>query len=176
MMKSKKLVVFLFPDCHFVTAQNEYFKEKIDPNFNVSNIFDAIIQKRYIDKGYEFAVATYLNSAITGIEIIPDKIVYTDLSHDYFYKNHDQLMERYLQLAQKIDPKDYSKIKVGGYHLGDCVDKFTMAINMINNVASIDKELTNEFPDYVFNRYLTDYNQAYEFYNEIILNQNNKRI
>ena len=57
----KKLFILLFPQKEYVTG---YFTEE-----DIS-LFNNCIKKRYIDKGYDFCVATFKNSDL--IELIDD--------------------------------------------------------------------------------------------------------
>jgi len=57
-MDKKKLMVFLFPEEEYMGMQEELIQDEADRDFDISDVFDAIIQNRYIDNGYDFMIAT----------------------------------------------------------------------------------------------------------------------
>lgn len=168
--QSEKLVVFLFPSEVFTSIQENFVREEFDENFKISSVFDKILQERYLDRGYDFAVATYQDEEISGITIQPSKVVRSEFTHDEFYRANEQtIMQRYSKMAASLDTTKYGEIIVGGYHSVDCVEKLTRAINQISNNASIDVEMTNEFTSIVFNRdekhNITGYREEFDYKN-----------
>lgn len=167
---SKKLIVMLFPVFDFIGNQEEYLQEITDSNIKVSDIFDTIIEKRYLDNNYEFSIATYIDRPIYGVSTNPTKVSQSSAKYDEFYKRSlDEIMADYNYMATQLKPEEYDEIVVGGYHIGDCVDKFTKAIKDNTNAkVSIDYELSNVFIQCgILNKDGT-LNEAYEFYGEII--------
>ena len=168
--QSKKLVVFLFPSKAFTSLQEDFVREEFDENFRINSVFDKILQDRYLDNGYDFAVATYQDEGISGITIHPSKVVRSEFAHDDFYRADEQtIMQRYSKMATSLDTIKYDEVIVGGYHSTDCVAKLTRAINQISNNASIDVEMTNEFINLVFNmdsKYnITGYSEDFDYKN-----------
>jgi len=167
-MDKKKLMVFLFPEEEYMGMQEELIQDEADRDFDISDVFDAIIQNRYIDNGYDFMIATTADKPIYGINIPPQKVVRSKADYDSFYNRpYDDKYGDYVYMAEQLNPADYSEVTVGGYHLTDCVDTFVKAINSISDNAVIDKEVSNLFMNYVFNPDFS-YNENYEFYNQIM--------
>lgn len=167
-----KLFVFLFPEENYAKVQERSVREELDESFDISNVFDTIINKKYIEKGYKFAIATTKDKDIYGISIEPDYIVRSKTNYKDFYKrNLEEIMKDYKDMAFRLNPSSYEKIVVGGYHIGDCVDKFTSAINSISNNASIDYEISNQFINNLFiidsHENIVSYNYDYVYYNDI---------
>ena len=63
---NKKLIVMLFPAIDFTKVSEEYLQEEIDKDIRISDIFDTIIQERYLDQGYDFAIATYPDRPVSA--------------------------------------------------------------------------------------------------------------
>ena len=166
----KKLIVMLFPVKDFVLPQEESLQEIVNENIKISDIFDTIIQERYINNGYEFAIATYPDREIYGINIEPSKVANCNSNYDDFYKrNLESIMMDYLLMVNRLNSNDYSEIVVGGYHIGDCVDKFSQAIeNSSSAKVIIDGELSNMFMKFGLLNQDGTLNQNYEFYNSIV--------
>ena len=166
---NKKLIVMLFPAIDFTKVSEEYLQEEIDKDIRISDIFDTIIQERYLDQGYDFAIATYPDRPVYGISIKPSKTITSKSTYDDFYKRDlASVLTDYTMMAKELNPNQYSEIVVGGYHLGDCVDKFATAIE--NNSSAkvvIDSELTNMFTNFGLISQDGFLNQNYQFYSKI---------
>lgn len=167
---NNKLIVFLFPAIDFTKIVEESLQEYVDPSLKISDIFDTLIEKRYLSNGYDFIIATYPDRPIYGLTIKPNKVVYSKAKYDDFYKRSlENIIEDYKYMALQIDLEKYSEIVVGGYHLGDCVDKFANAIeNCSNAKVFIDGELTSHFMQFGFLDNSSNYNKNYEFYDSIL--------
>ena len=165
----KKLLVMLFPVEDFTITQEEYLQEITNSNIKLSDVFDSIIQKRYLDQGYEFAIATYPDRKTYGVSISPQRVAISDSNYDDFYKRDiATIMDDYKYMAE-LDPTQYSEVVVGGYHLGDCVDKFVASLKNITPAkVSIDMELTSMFMRYGLLNSDGSLNTNYEFYNQIV--------
>lgn len=167
---NNKLIVFLFPVIDFTKIAEESLQEYVDCSLKISDIFDTLIEKRYLNNGYDFIIATYPDRPIYGLTIKPNKVVYSKANYDDFYKRSiENITDDYKYMAFQIDLEKYQEIVVGGYHLGDCVDKFATAIqNCSNAKVFIDGELTSHFMQFGFLNNSGNYNENYEFYDAII--------
>ena len=134
----KKLFILLFPQKEYVAG---YFTEE-----DIS-LFNDCIKKRYIEKGYDFCVATFKNSDLGIVNFNPNKVVYADLtfgeSSPYTCKNWKYA--DFKKLATKVEPIKYENIAVGGFHCYDCVEKFANEIYLTNPNVIIDTDLTELF-------------------------------
>lgn len=167
---NNKLIVFLFPAIDFTKISEESLQEYVDPSLKISDIFDTLIEKRYLNNEYDFMIATYPDRPIYGLTITSNKIVYSKAKYDDFYKRPlEAIIDDYKYMALQLNLERYSEIVVGGYHLGDCVDKFANAIeNYSNAKVSIDGELTSHFMRFGFLGSNGNYNKNYEFYDSIL--------
>lgn len=174
-----KLFVFLFPEENYAGVQEKSIKEEIDENFDISTVFDTLIMKKYIEEGYKFAIATTKDKDVYGIKLEPDFIVRSNTEFKDFYKRpSEEILEDYKDMASRLNPSIYESVIVGGYHIGDCVDKFTNAINSISNNACIDYEISNLFINDLFHmdshENIVSYNFNYPYYNDIEKNRRSK--
>ena len=131
----KKIFVLLFP-------QQEYLEERNDPKF-----FNNCIQKRYLEKGYEFYVAKYKDSDLGFVSLTPNKIIEANItfkeSTPYFTQNWQYA--NFKDLAQKLNLSGNDNVVVGGFHCYDCVEKFAKEIYSLNQNTMIDSDLTELF-------------------------------
>lgn len=132
----KKLFVLLFP-------QDEYFGQDI----RKPEKFNECIQKRYIDKGYEFCVVNYKGSTSNYIKIAPHKIIEADItfheSSPYFTK--DFRYANFEQIADSLQANEYSKIVISGFHCYSCVQQLAEAVYSLNQKTGVDTDLTESF-------------------------------
>lgn len=134
----KKLFILLFPQKEYVAG---YFtKEDI-------SLFNDCIRKRYIEKGYDFCIATFKNSNMGIVSLKSHIIVNANItfgeSSPYTCKNWKYA--DFKKLATKVEPIKYDNIAVGGFHCYDCVEKFANEIYLTNPNVIIDTDLTELF-------------------------------
>ena len=131
----KKIFVLLFP-------QQEYLEERNDPKS-----FNNCIQKRYLEKGYEFYVVKYKDSDLGFVSLTPNKIIEANItfkeSTPYFTQNWQYA--NFKDLAQKLNLSGDDEVVVGGFHCNDCVEKFAKEIYSLNQNTMIDSDLTELF-------------------------------
>jgi len=155
-MSKKDLFIYLYPE---LTCM-----EGCDPEGIALKERDECIKKRYLDKGFEFAVAKNryyrhrLGHSLFGGRN-PDEFVIKEEPHRILptegWKNTN-----YMKLAQLVDPLRYNHIRVGGYHCHDCVKRFAIEAKKINKDVLVDVDLTEYFakflklkPDFNFENY-----------------------
>lgn len=134
----KKLFILLFPQKEYVTG---YFTEE-----DIS-LFNDCIKKRYINKGYDFCVATFKNSDLGIVNFNPNKVVYADITFEESspYTCKECRYADFKNLAEKVGVDKYDNVAVGGFHCYDCVVKFANEIYVINPNVIIDTDLTELF-------------------------------
>ncbi len=134
----KNLFILLFPQKEYVTG---YFTEE-----DIS-LFNDCIKKRYIDKGYDFCIATFKNSNMGIVSLKPHIIVNANITFEesspYTCKNWQYA--DFKNLAEKVDVDKYANIVVGGFHCYDCVEKFANEIYAVNKNVIVDTDLTEMF-------------------------------
>ena len=134
----KKLFILLFPQKEYVAG---YFTEE-----DIS-LFNDCIRKRYIEKGYDFCIATFKNSNMGIVSLKPHIIVNANItfgeSNPYTCKNWKYA--DFKNLAEKVNVDKYSNIAVGGFHCYDCVEKFANEIYAVNKNVIVDTDLTEMF-------------------------------
>lgn len=132
----KDLFVFLFPE-------KEYMKDDsiVFPYLNEA------ISKRYINKGFEFAVVKYKNSEICGITEKPDNIVEADITFEKSssYHTEDWKYADFEKVTAELKPENYGLIRIGGYHCLDCVKRLAIKPYKKNNQTIVDTDLTDFF-------------------------------
>lgn len=159
----------LFPSPDFTTIQERFIREVTNEDIRISDIFDTLIKEKYLNNGYEFKIANYSDRPVYGITIVPKEVVTSNAGYDSFYRrNQLDIMEDYKSMAYKLNPNSYSEIVVGGYHIGDCVNKFASAIESISSAkVLIDGEVSNMFVNYGILNNVDTLNEDYVFYKEI---------
>lgn len=153
----KKLVVFLFPTSENTNVQEEYIRNELGINIEMSYIFDTILEEKYLQYGYELAIVSYKDKDIKGITIEPNILIKSRVKKEDFCKNENIIIEEYKYIANKLNPENYDEIVMGGYHIGQtigCVNTLANLIAKINKNVKIDE-------------YLSQYSISY-------LNKNNK--
>lgn len=132
----KKLFVLLFPQIAYLGKE-----------WNEQELYNQCIGQRYLQNGYEFAVASFKSpknemSLPPAHRVVEANITF-EQSSPYFTKNW--MTPNFKALAHKLNPQKYSQIIVGGFHCYDCVKKFAMEIYKLNNNVIVDTDLTELF-------------------------------
>ena len=128
----KQAFILLFPHNKFVDFD---IKKQME--------FNRCIEKRYINKNFDFIIINYLGSNAERISVQPTKIEFADLT--FFESTTLGKYPDFCKLAKAIKPEQYEKIMVGGFHCFDCVEKFAGEIYSINKNVVVDVDLTERF-------------------------------
>jgi len=126
-MKKNNVFVYLYPELSKDEGWN-------DSRAVVSR--DQVIKKRYVDKGYEFNIARFVDDDREyGIGVQPDRVIRSTGWKDANYQ----------ALAERVNPENYASVRVGGYHCFDCVRRFALELYKLNQNVLIDTDLTEYF-------------------------------
>ena len=146
-IQKEGLVVLLFPSPCYTWELDSFCKKIIGKDARISDVFDRIIQERYLSRGFDLAAVNYCNDSVpSGITLQPKRIVRSN-EEMYFFGDSwkkSAIEAEYLRMAKGIEPEKYRTVIVGGFHSEDCVVKFTRAINKISANAQIDTDLTDK--------------------------------
>lgn len=158
----KKVFLFLYPieeyQRMFMHSDKYYAIRDLE---NPIIVLNECIERRYKDNGYEVIVANYPDKEIYGISKSNiDKIINTDVSFKDASGYREDGSEKTLEevkypseqyLLEQIGDAD--EIIIGGFHLGDCVNRVAEHFHKNNINTMIDIELT----DFLFHLYKQKY-------------------
>ena len=141
------LVVLLFPSSCYTRELDSFCKRIVGKDARISDVFDRVIQERYLSRGFELVTANYCSDAVpSGITLKPKKVIRSNEDMYFFGDSWKKsaIEAEYLRMAKDIEPEKYKTVIVGGFHSEDCVSKFARAINTIAANAQIDTDLTDK--------------------------------
>lgn len=132
----KNLFVFLFPEMEYMKGGESFLP-----------FLNDCINKRYLSKGWTFAIVKYKGSKIFGITAPPHAIVEADITFEKSspYFSADWTYANFELIASQIGAENFDRITIGGYHLFDCVKRLADELYKINSNVTIDSDLTEMF-------------------------------
>ena len=145
-ISKRKLFINLFPSKWNMMGFND----------TAAELINSAIKKRYVQKGFEYAVVQEGDYRNTGILLYPDHNIRAKVDHDYQRKLKDGITDiqycDFAGLAEHLLPEDYSEIALAGFHAFDCVSKLSHNLYKRNKNTMVDIDLTELFLDIAMKR------------------------